>query len=127
MVFESDVTGRLASLEYRSAVDDYVADEVLPYVPDAWVDYGKTKVGYEIPLTRHFYGTCRLARSTEIDAEIKNLEDGDQRLLREVTDMKRSPQVMESGGSATCHRTGPLKPLDLASTSGWARWSMTAR
>ena len=29
--------------------------EVLPYVPDAWVDHSKTKIGYEIPLTRHFY------------------------------------------------------------------------
>lgn len=41
--------------EYRTAIDDYVRDEVLPYVPDAWVDYAKTKIGYEIPLTRHFY------------------------------------------------------------------------
>ena len=32
-----------------------MAAEVLPYVPDAWVDHDKTKIGYEIPLTRHFY------------------------------------------------------------------------
>ena len=29
--------------------------EVLPFVSDAWVDYAKTKIGYEIPLTRQFY------------------------------------------------------------------------
>ena len=29
--------------------------EVLPHVPDAWIDTTKTKVGYEIPLNRHFY------------------------------------------------------------------------
>ena len=32
-----------------------MAREVLPHVPDAWVDQSKTKIGYEIPLNRHFY------------------------------------------------------------------------
>ena len=36
-------------------IDKYFAREVLPYVPDAWVDFGKTKIGYEIPMTRYFY------------------------------------------------------------------------
>ncbi|MEZ5341779.1 MAG: class I SAM-dependent DNA methyltransferase [Acidimicrobiales bacterium] len=53
--YEPDVTGRLATATYRKAVDEYVEAEVHPYVPDAWVDYDKTKIGYEIPLTRHFY------------------------------------------------------------------------
>lgn len=39
----------------RPSIDAYVAAEVLPHVPDAWVDYAKTKVGYEIPINRHFY------------------------------------------------------------------------
>lgn len=39
----------------RPAIDSYMAAEVLPHVPDAWVDYAKTKVGYEIPINRHFY------------------------------------------------------------------------
>ena len=46
---------RLASAPYRHAVEEYVTAEVLRYVPDAWVDHAKTKIGYEIPLTRHFY------------------------------------------------------------------------
>lgn len=33
----------------------YVKREVHPYAPDAWLDETKTKVGYEIPFTRHFY------------------------------------------------------------------------
>ena len=33
----------------------YLEREVLPYVPDAWVDHDKTKIGYEIPFTREFY------------------------------------------------------------------------
>ena len=40
---------------YQRVIDDYVEREVLPHVPDAWVDYEKTKVGYEIPVNRHFY------------------------------------------------------------------------
>lgn len=44
-----------ATVEYRTAISDYMTDEVHPYVSDAWVDHNKTKIGYEIPLTRHFY------------------------------------------------------------------------
>ena len=36
-------------------IDAYFAREVLPYAPDAWIDKTKTKVGYEIPMTRYFY------------------------------------------------------------------------
>jgi type I restriction enzyme M protein len=84
--FEADVTARLETDEFREAIDAYMAAEVLPYVPDAWVDYSKTKIGYEIPLTRHFY-VYEPARSlAEIDAEIKQLESEIQELLAEVTE-----------------------------------------
>ena len=36
-------------------IEDYFQREVLPYAPDAWIDAKKTKVGYEIPMTRYFY------------------------------------------------------------------------
>ena len=36
-------------------IDAYFAREVLPYAPDAWIDKTKTKVGYEISMTRYFY------------------------------------------------------------------------
>ena len=39
----------------KEDIDEYFEREVLPYVPDAWVDKTKTKVGYEIPMTRYFY------------------------------------------------------------------------
>lgn len=83
--WEADVTERLETAAYRAAIDDYVTAEVLPYVPDAWVDYEKTKVGYEVPLTRHFYRYVPPRPLAEIDAEIKSLEDEIQDLLREVT------------------------------------------
>jgi type I restriction enzyme M protein len=83
--FEEDPTERFASLKYQTAVDDYVRDEVLPYVPDAWVDDDKTKLGYEIPLTRHFYKYVPPRPLEEIDAEINALEDEIQELLAEVS------------------------------------------
>ena len=84
--FEADPTERLNSVEYRTAIRDYVEAEVLPYVPDAWVDYDKTKIGYEIPLTRHFYKYVPPRPLKEIDAEIKQLEAKIQEMLREVTE-----------------------------------------
>ena len=58
-------------------IDAYFAREVLPYVPDAWIDRTKTKVGYEIPMTRYFYeyqapepSEVILERITKLEAEI---------------------------------------------------------
>jgi type I restriction enzyme M protein len=84
--FVDDPADRLATLVYRTAVDDYMRDEVVPYVPDVWVDHSRTKIGYEIPLTRHFYKYVPPRPLAEIDAEIKALEDEIQRLLVEVTE-----------------------------------------
>ena len=50
------------------------AREVLPHVPDAWVDYDKTKVGYEIPINRHFYVYQPPRPLDEIEADITALE-----------------------------------------------------
>ncbi|GAB3714339.1 hypothetical protein [Nocardiopsis nanhaiensis] len=66
-------------------IDAYMEREVLPHVPDAWVDYTKTKIGYEIPFTRHFYVYTPPRPLEEIDAELKELEGEIQRLLGEVT------------------------------------------
>jgi type I restriction enzyme M protein len=84
VTFEEDPTERLRTLAYRTAVDDYMRDEVLPYAPDAWVDRERTKIGYEIPLTRHFYRYVPPRSLAEIDGEIKALEEEIQRLLAEV-------------------------------------------
>ena len=83
--YEEDPTPRLATVEYRTVVDDHLANEVHPYVPDAWIDHGKTKIGYEIPLTRQFYKYVPPRPLEDIDAEIKRLEAEIQDLLREVT------------------------------------------
>ena len=82
--FEPDPSERLAREPYRRAVDEYMSAEVLPYVPDAWVDHTKTKLGYEIALTRQFYKYIPPRPVEEIDAEIRDLEDEIQGLLGEV-------------------------------------------
>ena len=84
--WEHDVTVRLETKPYRDSINAYVKSEVLPYVPDAWIDYDKTKIGYEIPLTRHFYKYVPPRPLAEIDAEIKQLETEIQALLNEVTE-----------------------------------------
>ena len=66
-------------------VDTYMAREVLPHVPDAWVDNAKTKIGYEIPLNRHFY-TYEPPRPLDvIDADLHDLEHEIIGLLAEIT------------------------------------------
>ncbi len=52
-------------------VEEYFEREVLPHVPDAWIDHEKTKVGYEIPFNRHFYVYRPPRPLHEIDEELK--------------------------------------------------------
>jgi type I restriction enzyme M protein len=58
----------------RPAIDAYIAAEVLPHVPDAWVDYTKTKMGYEIPINRHFYVYKPPRPLAKIETDITKLE-----------------------------------------------------
>lgn len=67
-------------------VQEYLKREVHPHVDDAWIDHSKTKVGYEIPVTRHFYVYEPPRPLAEIDAELKTLEAEIQALLGEVTE-----------------------------------------
>lgn len=62
---------------------DYFAAEVLPHVPDAWIDESKTKIGYEIPLNRLFYQYTPPRDLTVIEEEIKELEEEILTLLEE--------------------------------------------
>ncbi len=69
----------------KESIQAYFEREVLPHVPDAWVDHSKTKIGYEIPLNRHFYRYEPPRELAVIEGEIKALEADIVRLLSEVT------------------------------------------
>ena len=72
------------SVPLKEDIEEYFEREVLPHVPDAWIDHEKTKVGYEIPFTRHFYEYTPLRPLEEIEAEIRELEARIQGMLGEV-------------------------------------------
>lgn len=62
-------------------IEDYLAKEVLPYNPDAWIDKSKTKVGYEIPFTRTFYVYKELEKADDI---AKRIEAHEQSLIAKL-------------------------------------------
>jgi len=62
----------------------YFAREVKPHVPDAWIDETKTRVGYEIPFTRHFYRYQPLRPLAEIETDIRKLEQAIHSMLSEA-------------------------------------------
>ncbi len=55
-------------------IDEYFAREVLPYAPDAWIDTKKTKIGYEIPMTRYFYEYQAPEKVEDIMARLSGIE-----------------------------------------------------
>ena len=73
------------SVPLKEGIEAYFRREVLPHVPDAWIDHSKTRVGYEIPLNRHFYRYEPPRPLEEIESDIKVLECEIMALLREVT------------------------------------------
>jgi type I restriction enzyme M protein len=62
----------------------YFDAEVRPYLPDAWIDETKTKVGYEIPFTRHFYKYVPPRPLAEIDADLDKVIAEIMNILKEV-------------------------------------------
>lgn len=68
----------------KEDIDEYFQREVLPHVPDAWMDRNKDKVGYEISFTKYFYEYAPLRSTTEIAAELLKLDEETENLLREI-------------------------------------------
>jgi type I restriction enzyme M protein len=68
----------------KEDIHEYFQREVKPHVPDAWIDESKTKIGYEIPFTRHFYKYQPLRPSEEIMKEIIELEKSISEKLKKV-------------------------------------------
>ena len=70
----------------KEDVDEYMKREVLPHVPDAWVDQSKTKVGYEININRYFYKYTPPRPLDDIEAHLKKIEKEIAEMLAEVTE-----------------------------------------
>ena len=69
----------------KEDVDDYMKREVLPHVPDAWVDHDKTKTGYEINFNRYFYKYTPPRPLEEIERDLKQIEGEIATMLAEMT------------------------------------------
>ena len=66
----------------KEDIETYFAQEVLPFAPDAWIDKKKTKIGYEIPMTRYFYEYKAPENSANILKRIIGLEDEISKTLK---------------------------------------------
>jgi type I restriction enzyme M protein len=64
--------------------EEYMKKEVLPHVSDAWIDYSKTKIGYEIPINRHFYVYKPPRELEEIEKDIKKVEQDILDMMKEI-------------------------------------------
>ena len=62
------------SIPLKRDIEEYFKSEVLPYVPDAYMDRSKDKIGYEIPFTRYFYKYTPPRKSSDILKEIEENE-----------------------------------------------------
>ena len=65
-------------------IKDYLDDEVLPFVPNAWVDNSKTKLGYEITFTKYFYEYKEPRKAEDIMKEILDLDSKLDGVLKEL-------------------------------------------
>ena len=70
----------------RENIDEYFEREILPHVPEAWIDKGKTKVGYEIPFNRYFYVFKPPRPLDEIGADLIGVTDGIVEMIEGMTD-----------------------------------------
>jgi type I restriction enzyme M protein len=79
---------QMNELERENAVQglaiEHLKKEIYPYVSDAWIDHSKTKIGYDIPLTRQFYKYNPPRPMSEIKSELDDLERQVQELLRDL-------------------------------------------
>jgi type I restriction enzyme M protein len=98
--FETTVDGKSCVAEYEpdselrdteqvpllepGGIDAFFQREVLPHVPDAWIDQSSIKIGYEISFTRYFYKPQPLRSLKEIRADILALEKETEGLLGEI-------------------------------------------
>ena len=72
------------SIPWTEEIEAYMARNVYPYAPDAWIDEKKTKIGYEIPFTREFYKYVAPRRSEDIFAHLEELDKAETALMAKI-------------------------------------------
>lgn len=70
--------------ELEKLADEHLKREIHPFVPDAWIDHSKTKIGYEIPFNRQFYVYSPPRPAADIRLEIKELEKDIQKFVKDL-------------------------------------------
>lgn len=72
------------TIPWKEDIEEYMNKNVLPFVPDAWIDTNKNKVGYEIPFTREFYRYVAPRKSEDIFDSLKALEEKEAELMTKI-------------------------------------------
>lgn len=72
------------SVPLKEDVEIYFENEVKPHVPEAWINFDKTRIGYEINFTKYFYNYTPLRPASEIKTEIVTLENDIANLLKDL-------------------------------------------
>lgn len=93
IVYEPDTDLRdteQVPLQEKGGINAFFKREVLPHVPDAWVDETKTQIGYEISFTRHFYKPQPLRTLDQIRGDLITLQDEAEGLLDRIVAMGAS-------------------------------------
>ena len=72
------------SIPWTEEIKGYMAKNVYPYAPDAWIDEKKTKIGYEIPFTREFYKYVAPRSSADIFAHLEELDKAETALMAKI-------------------------------------------
>ena len=72
------------SIPWTEEIEGYMAKNVYPYAPDAWIDEKKTKIGYEIPFTREFYKYVAPRSSADIFAHLEELDKAETALMAKI-------------------------------------------
>jgi type I restriction enzyme M protein len=72
------------NIPLKESIKEYFRREVLPHVPDAWIDEAKTKVGYEVNFTRYFYKYQPLRSLEEIHADILKMEQETEGMIHNI-------------------------------------------
>ncbi|MEX2364830.1 MAG: N-6 DNA methylase, partial [Balneolaceae bacterium] len=70
----------------KEDIEDYFEREVLPHVPEAWMDRNKDKVGYEINFTKYFYQYKPLRSLEEITKDLLELEEESEGLFHDIVE-----------------------------------------